>query len=851
MCRVLAPEEQAPSLECGQMLSHYRVVSKLGAGGMGEVYLAEDIALERPVALKVLSPAVAKDPTRLERFRREAKAIAALSHPHIVTIYAVEETAGIPVIAMEYVEGDTLSCWVRTEGLAIAKVCEWGIALASALTAAHEKGIIHRDLKAANVMVTADGRVKVLDFGLAKLATGRFAEDHASSLSTRAAALTTEGAVVGTVPYMSPEQLQGLPVDHRTDLFSLGVLLYELAVGQRPFVGASGAVVASSILRDTPVPLTEVRHDAPGELARIIAHCLRKDVRDRYQTARDVFNDLRELYQELDGRARQPRPTSGAQARADHASGPSSPVNSGEVRMRSPELVTPLGSPVGPYTDSTPWVAPAPSRQRPWRRLAFGAVAIIALITAFWVVKENLSRSSPPANEGTSVATAPQSIVVMPFVDLSPEGGQEYLTIGLTEELVNSLARLPELRVAAYKLKRNDQARSLDVPSIVQQMHIGKALEGSVTKVGNRVRIRVQLTKWPHGDKLWAETYDRTLDDILAVQDDIAKSVATALQVTLLTRPSSPTSGSPEAYNLVLQAQYLRSKGNRGAYDTALQLLEKAKGVDPANARVFAEMSRLYFARASAGGSEADFGESWKAANRAVELNPNLADAHQALGWFSMTKNWDWSAADASFKRALALEPRSVRALRSAAVLANAMGRFDEAINLARRATEIEPTNAQSYFNLSIYQRKGGQADGALLTGRQSLELDPELSGTHFQLGAVHLVKGNVEDAIREFQQEVDAPTKARGLAMAYYSAGQVAASDKYLRELIHEGDARNIAQVYAWRNENDEAFKWLDRAYAERDWGLIELNGEPLWGNLPRDPRWMAFLTGNLKLPA
>jgi serine/threonine protein kinase len=272
----------------------------------------------RPQALAPVEWAKsAQDPARLERFQREAKAVAALNHPHIVTIYSVQEADGIRFIAMELVEGDSLSLLVRPGGLPVQKVCEIGIALADALAAAHEKGIVHRDLKPANVMITPEGRVKVLDFGLAKLAPGGlFGTDSETNVGTRAATLTTEGAVVGTVPYMSPEQLQGAPVDHRTDLFSLGVLLYELATGERPFIGGNAAALTSSILRDTPPLLVEVREDVPGELTRIVAHGLRKDVRDRYQTARDVYNNLRELYRDLEGGPRELHGSSSSQVRA-------------------------------------------------------------------------------------------------------------------------------------------------------------------------------------------------------------------------------------------------------------------------------------------------------------------------------------------------------------------------------------------------------------------------------------------------------------------------------------------------------------------------------------------------------
>jgi serine/threonine protein kinase/TolB-like protein len=784
---------------------------------MGEVYVAEDLTLDRRVALKVLSPALAQDPARLERFLREAKAVAALNHPHIVTIYSVQEADGIRFIAMELVEGDSLSLWVRPGGLPVAKVCDIGIALADALAAAHEKGIVHRDLKPANVMITPEGRVKVLDFGLAKLATGGlFGTDSETNVGTRAATLTTEGAVVGTVPYMSPEQLQGAPVDHRTDLFSLGVLLYELATGERPFVGGNAAALTSSILRDTPPPLVEVREDIPGELARIVAHCLRKDVRDRYQTARDVYNNLRELSRDLEGGPREPHGSSSSQVRArpdgirsgvlpSGATASSSGVRGRGTAAGSGVSTSGVGVTRGAPSDST--VATGAAGPRPWWHIAVAAaVAIAAVAGAIWIAMPwRSNRETTPASAG------PPSVAVMPFVDLSPERDQEYFAIGLTEELVNSLARLPDLRVAAYKPNNREDAR-VDVRTIGGQMHVGTMLEGSVTKAGTRVRIRVKLTKLPDGYNLWSETYDRTLDDIFAVQDDIARSVASALQVTLLAGTRSAAPGNPEAYNLVLQAQYLRSKGGDNAYARALELLQKAGAMDPGNARVFAEMSRLYFARASEGGSDADYG-----------------------------------------KRALALEPRNVRALRSAAALAGAVGRFDEAIALGQRATELEPTNAQIYYNLCIHQRKGGELDAALLSGRQALELDPTLAHTHFQLGAVHLIRGKVGDALREFQQETDETSRARGFAMGYHSAGRPSESERHLNQLVthHQHDAaREIAQVYAWRDEKGKAFEWLDRAYAQRDIGLAELKGEQLFRNLFRDSRWTAFLKEKLKMP-
>jgi serine/threonine protein kinase/TolB-like protein len=848
------------SFQPGQAISHFRILRQIGAGGMGEVYLAEDTTLERRVALKVLAPGYAADPARLERFRREARIVAALNHPHIVTIYSVEEERGAPFIAMELVEGNSLRWSVRPGGLPIAKVCEIGMALADALAAAHDKGIVHRDLKPANVMITPEGRVKVLDFGLAKLGAGLFGSERETTAYTQAS-LTAEGAVVGTVPYMSPEQLQGLPIDHRSDLFSLGVLLYELAVGERPFLGGNPAAITSSILRDTPPPLVELRADVPGELARIVAHCLRKDVRDRYQTARDVYNNLRELYREVEGASREL--PAGQQPSSRQPGGPGSAAPASQHGLSSPDASSNRSSAasaasaarVEPLPLLHPTASAAPRRDVTRKRWALASVvtaAVLLVTLGVWMTR----RSAIPAGDerdGARTVAGAASVAVMPFADLSPQRDQEYFTIGLAEELVNSLARLPDLRVAAYRLRAGEDPRGIDARALAGQLRVGSVLEGSVTKAGNRVRIRVQLTRLPSGYNLWSDSYDRTLDDIFAVQDEIARSVASALQVTLLAADRSPRQGKPEAYNMVLQAQYMRTTGGQEGTEKALALLKQAAALDPRNARVFAELSRVYLLRASEGHSrEADYGESWKAATHAVELDPTLADAHQALGWFSMVKNWDWQAADASFKRALALEPRNVRALRSAAALAGALGRFDEAIALGLRAAEREPTNASIYYNLAILQRKGGQLDAALVNGRRALELDPNLANGHFQVGAVHLLKGNLDDAMREFERETDDTARARGLAMGHASAGRAAQSERNLQALIerHRDDAaREIAQVYAWRNEPDKAFEWLDRAYAQRDIGLAELKGEPLFRNLENDPRWRAFLA-KMKLP-
>ncbi|HEU5181339.1 MAG TPA: protein kinase, partial [Candidatus Polarisedimenticolia bacterium] len=518
-------------VEPGKTLGHYRIERPIGQGGMGEVFLAEDTKLDRKVALKVLPDDMAADPDRLARFQREAKAVAALSHPHIVTLFSVEEDRGTHFLTMELVEGSSLDQEIPPPGMPLTRVFDIGIALADALAAAHEKGIIHRDLKPANVMITKDGRVKVLDFGLAKLAlvgprAGRSPappqEDTPTSAPTGRVGvsqpLTAEGMVMGTAPYMSPEQVNSQEVDARTDIFSLGVVLYEMATGHRPFGGKTSAETISSILRDIPRPVTEARRDAPRQLARIIDHCLKKDPEERFQSAKDVRNELRELRKEADSGHLEldettfARPASGATPTGAHSSGPGTvmPASSPGVPASGSELSGPT-----PAAGSRRWLWPA------------AGAAVLAVVAILWFTTR---RQAAPGASGEPSASAPaptagpapvaevNSLAVLPFTNMSSDKDQEYFSDGLTEELLNALVKIPELKVAGRTSSFAFKGKNEDLRTIARKLGVSNILEGSVRKAGNKIRITAQLVKAEDGFHLWSETYDRTLDDIFAVQ---------------------------------------------------------------------------------------------------------------------------------------------------------------------------------------------------------------------------------------------------------------------------------------------------------------------------------------------
>jgi serine/threonine protein kinase/tetratricopeptide (TPR) repeat protein len=762
-----------PRLTPGTQLGSYEIVAPLGAGGMGEVYRARDRRLEREVALKVLPEAVASHEDRLARFEREAKTIAALNHPHIVTIHSIEEAGGIRFLTMELIEGLSLDQMIASGALPLARVLDVAIALADALSAAHEKGIVHRDLKPGNVMVTRDGRAKVLDFGLAKAAQSEPALAATQAL-TMAAPISTAGQVMGTVPYMAPEQVRGETVDARADLFSFGILLYEMVTGARPFGGSTSADVGSAILRDTPVPVRNVRADAPNDLERVIARCLEKDRERRIQTAKDVRNEL-------------------------------------ELLRR--------GAP-----------AAAPTRPAPAR---------------------------------TPVSDAP-SIAVLPFANRSRDEEDEYFSDGLADELTSVLSKIRGLRVAARSSSATFKGKPATVAEVGKALNVATVLEGSVRKAGNRVRISVQLVKVEDGYQLWSETYDRTLDDIFAVQDDIAQSVVRELRTALLgAQADSKASGevraevaaaavgrgaSSEAHRLCMQARHLIDRLNETDTVLGIRYLRDALALDPDYALAWVYLSAALNNQAGYGWVPMEEGlpPAREAALRALSLAPDLAEAHAALGRIQSSFDWDWKGAEASYRRALELAPTHSDILVGAANLAFYHGREEEGEALLRRALEHDPLSALAYVRLGFTCRAGDRPAEAIECFTKALELAPRRIVSHFMLGVIHMAERREREALIEMNLEPAEWARLTGLAVIHHLAGRKAESDEALDRLGRQhgkDSAYQIAAVHSVRGETDACFEWLERAYAQRDGGLPFLMREPFFRPVRTDPRWAAFL--------
>ena len=784
----------------GETLSHYKITGMLGEGGMGVVYRAEDSELGREVALKLLPPEMADNPKRLERFRREAKAVAALNHPNIVTIHSIESVEATHFLTMELVEGESLNHIIPPGGLPLAKVFDIAIPLADALSSAHERGIVHRDFKPANVMVTGENRIKVLDFGLAKLVEDPDAEtgDPAlTSIPTQVTELTAEGMVMGTAPYMSPEQVEGRAMDHRTDIFSLGVVLYEMATGGRPFAGDTSAAMVSSILRDTPPTVTEINESLPRHLARIIQHCLEKDPEARYQSAKDVRNELRSLRREVD---------------------------SGWVTTGS---------------GATP-VSTAP-RSKGARRYWLGAAAVLAailILAAGWWLGRGSERATAVGDQssadfGAGVVAAARSdmpsVAVLPFANLSADPDNEYFTDGLTEELINALANVEGLRIPARTSVYALKGSNLDVQEIGSRLGVDNILEGSVRKAGDKLRISAQLIKVSDGFNLWSETYDREFSDVFVIQDEIADNIVEALQLTLSPMEKQALRAE-RTTDFKAYEYYLRGRGHyrrrtREDFESAREMFSKAIEIDPGYALAWAGMADTYteFWR-NYESTEENLAKAEEASREAVELDQNLAEAHASRG-FALGQRKLYDEAAAEFRRAMELNPRLFEAYYYYGTVAFAAGRLETAGEMFERASKVAPDEIRALQLLpQVYTRLGRDAAATAANRRRVEAVERRL----------------------EFDPD-DVPMLLDG-ASALAALGERQRSlDWASRVLDKAGDDAlvlyNLACLYSLAGEVTSAFDALEKSYAaglaDPDW----MRQDSDLDNIRHHPRYVALV--------
>jgi serine/threonine protein kinase len=709
----------------GRTISHYKILDKIGEGGMGVVFKAEDVKLKRTVALKFLPQELMRDQEARVRFIQEAQAAAALDHPNICTVYEIDESNGQTYIAMAYVDGQSLKEIIEAGQLELEEALNITSQVAEGLREAHKKEITHRDIKPANIMLTTEGRAKIMDFGLAKLSWG--------------VELTKTATVMGTIAYMSPEQACGKKVDQHTDIWSLGCVLYEMLAGRRPFRSTHDQAAIYSILNDEPEPISKLRADIPVNIEKILESCLQKEPHNRYPDMDALLNDLK-------------------------------------------------------------FVATMDRTQ--------------------------LSKAIPPKEE-------PPSIAVLPFVNMSADPEQDYFCDGLAEELINSLTKIKDIKVVARTSAFAFKGKSIDVREIGKQLNVEKVLEGSVRKSGNRLRITAQLINVADGYHLWSEKFDREMEDVFAIQDEISLAIVDNLKLTLLKKEEKALlkryTEDPEAYNLYLKGIYNLRMYTAEGFQEAIRYFELTLQKDSNYALAYYGLAEVFYAIsywANVPPHEA-YPKAKEYAKKAIDMDEDIGEAHAALGLVYTFYDWNWSEAEHELKKALELNPSSAIIRMSYSWFLSLIERHDEAIFEAKRAQELDPLSPLIISHIGLACVYGSQFDKAIDELKAGMILAPNFYLMHYYLGMAYRAKSMRKEAIAEYERAVDlsggAPWPALILTTCYFETNQPNKGEKLLRSLELRGKreylpSMGFSYIYFVRNDMDRALYWLERACEEKD---------------------------------
>jgi len=778
----------------GQTLGHYRIVEKIGEGGMGVVYLAHDERLDRDVAIKVLHEAVAQDADRLVRFEREAKAVAKLDHPSILAIHDFGTDEGVTYAVTELLEGKNLRQAIPASGLPWQKVVEMGAAIADGLAAAHGKGVVHRDLKPENVFVTSDGRIKVLDFGLAQV---KVPVEEEAETATMTPAGTVAGTVMGTLGYMSPEQLRGEPSDARSDIFALGCVLYEMLSGKAAFLRSSTAETTAAILMEEAERLSATGTVLPVEGERSIHRCLEKSPEARYQSSADLAFALRSIT-------------------TDHAFPGTQP----------------------------PDEKPTRKTKRLWT-VAVVSLAVLGAVAAMFGLGVFDGPASNP--EGAPI----RSIAVLPLENLSGDPGQEFFVDGMTDALIANLAKIRALRVISRTSVMRFKGTTTPLPEIAAELKVDAVVEGSVVRAGDRVRVTAQLIEAETDQHLWAENYERDLTDILSLQGEVARAIAREIQVALTPLEEERLAGGspvdPEAYESYLMGQYhLKMESIEGAR-AAKRHFEAAIARDPDNALAYAGLAEALVHWGGFLLSSDEFeARAEAAALKALEIDDALGEAHLALGNVRWAQ-WDWEAARKEYERAIELNPSYAEAHHLYAHYLWAMGRAEEGLSENRRYLDLDPLWPRPYECMGYHLMMARQFDRAIEFYEKALEIDPTYFFAHTNLGDAYVQQGRLEEAAASYRAASglsEDPMSQIPLSLAYIEAvsGNGREAEEILDRLESEGAGVSpaiLAMVYGALGDTDEAFDRLEQAYQQKDWMLTFINSHPWFDPLRDDPRF------------
>jgi serine/threonine protein kinase len=784
-----------------KQLAHYRLLSRLGAGGMGEVHLAEDTRLGRKVALKILPAEFVADADRVRRFEQEARAVSALNHPNILVIYEIGKERGTHFIVTEFIEGQTLRQKLDEGRLKVCETLDLGTQIAEALQAAHATGIVHRDIKPENIMLRPDGYVKVLDFGLARVDELRMAEfglqnEEVKTVTDSSSAnpqspipipqLTNPGTVMGTAHYMSPEQARGLKVDARSDIFSFGIVLYEMLAGQKPFTGPTMSDVLAAILRAEPPPLSHSVPSLPVELERCIAKALCKDCNARYQTISELLGDLKRLRQRLEFE--------------DQAT----------VILDSGANVT-----------ATTRISSAPRKPR---------------------VRKTID-----------------SLAVLPLINASRDPNLEYLSDGITESIINNLSQLPKLRVVPRSTVFRYKGKNVDPQEAGTELGVRAVFAGRIVQVRDAIVLKAELIDVAHQSQLWGEQYRHRNKDIFALEAEISEDLSEKLRLRLTGEEKKKLSKryteNTEAYHLYLKGRYFTNKRTTDWIKKGIEHFQQAIDLDPNYALAYAGLADAYsFLASSTGGypPRETYPKAEAAALRALELDDMLGEAHSTLGFCRLLFDWDYAAAEREYKRAIELSPNYANAHDGYSFYLKATGQHEAAIRECKRAQELDPLSLFATLSLGWAYYFARDYDAALAQTRKVLEMDANFGFAHWHAGKVYLQKGQFNEAVVALRQALNlvggTPPFIAFLGHAYAKAGKLREARQLLTQLLRLTQKQYVssyflALIYLGLGELDQTFAWLEQAHEERSGFLAFVGVEPMLDALRGDARFVDLL--------